>query len=162
MAEAMLAGKPVIATGYSGNLEFMDEANSFLVGYDLVPIPEGCDPYPAGARWAEPDLDEAAGRMRRIVEDPAGARAVAERGRRDIDERHRPAARGPLVAARLAAIRAAAADARPAAPALSPTPVRRCRGGVSRGGGAPPAHPLSGDVSRADPRRGGRRARRGS
>jgi hypothetical protein len=50
--------------------------------------------------------------MQRIVADPAGARAVGERAREDIRRRHSPAARGPLVAARLAASRAAAADAR--------------------------------------------------
>ena len=33
MAEAMLLGKPVIATGYSGNLDFMDRGNSLLIGY---------------------------------------------------------------------------------------------------------------------------------
>jgi glycosyltransferase involved in cell wall biosynthesis len=110
MAEAMLAGRPVVATGYSGNLEFMDERNSFLVGHDLVPIPAGCDPYPAGSVWAEPDLDEAAELMRRVVDDPARARAVAEQGRRDIRRFHSPEARAPLVAARLAAARAARAD----------------------------------------------------
>ncbi|HZD40249.1 MAG TPA: glycosyltransferase, partial [Terriglobales bacterium] len=54
MAEAMALGKPVIATGYSGNLEFMDEQNSFLVPYKLVAIPPGCEPYPEGSKWADP------------------------------------------------------------------------------------------------------------
>jgi glycosyltransferase involved in cell wall biosynthesis len=112
MAEAMLRAKPVIATGYSGNLEFMDEDNSFLVGHTLVPIGEGAQPYPAGARWADPDLGQAASLMQRVVADTDGARAVGERARDDIRRRHSPAARGPLVAARLAAARAAAADAR--------------------------------------------------
>ena len=35
MAEAMLMEKPVIATGYSGNLDFMTHENSFLCGYKL-------------------------------------------------------------------------------------------------------------------------------
>ena len=52
LAEAMAHGKPVVATGYSGNLEFMDDTNSRLVPFTLVPIPDGCEPYPAGARWA--------------------------------------------------------------------------------------------------------------
>ena len=111
MAEAMLAGRPVVATAYSGNLEFMDESNSFLVGYDLVPIAPGNDPYPAGSSWADPDLDEAAAAMRRIVEDPAGAATVGERARHDIARYHSPEARVPLVAARLAAVRSARADA---------------------------------------------------
>jgi hypothetical protein len=82
------------------------------VGYDLVPIGEGAQPYPAGARWASPDLDAAAELTQRLVADPDGAGAVGERARDDIGRRHSPAARAPLVAARLAASRAAAADAR--------------------------------------------------
>ena len=38
MAEAMAAGTPVIATAYSGNLDFMDETNSFLAPYRLAPV----------------------------------------------------------------------------------------------------------------------------
>ena len=56
MAEAMGLGKPVIATGYSGNLEFMGDDVAFLVRSTLTPIGPGVDPYPADARWAEPDL----------------------------------------------------------------------------------------------------------
>lgn len=106
MAEAMLLGKPVVATGYSGNLEFMDERNSYLVDHTMVPIGEGSDPYPAGSRWADPDLDQAAEHLRRIVDDPQDALEVARRGRHDVATWHSPAARGPLLAARLAAVRA--------------------------------------------------------
>ena len=60
MAEAMLMGKPVIATGYSGNLDFMTAENSYLVDYTLSRIGPGSDPYPADSQWAEPDLDHAA------------------------------------------------------------------------------------------------------
>ena len=45
MAEAMLLGKPVIATAYSANLEFMDRGNSLLVGYELVPVGRQIGPY---------------------------------------------------------------------------------------------------------------------
>src|SRR5436305_7216483 len=38
LAEAMLLGKPVIATNYSGNLDFMTPATSRLVDYRLVPL----------------------------------------------------------------------------------------------------------------------------
>jgi len=72
-------GKPVIATGYSGNLEFMDESTAYLVDYDLVPVGPGCEPYPADSRWAQPRIDHAAELMRRVVERPDEAR---ERGRR--------------------------------------------------------------------------------
>ena len=72
MAAAMGLGKPVIATRYSGNLEFMDDATSYLVDYELEPIGPGCEPYPADSRWASPRLDHAAELMRRVVIDVTG------------------------------------------------------------------------------------------
>jgi glycosyltransferase involved in cell wall biosynthesis len=88
MAEAMSLGKPVIATGYSGNLAFMDADNSYLVRYTLGTVPEGCDPYPQGVEWAEPDLDHAAELMRRVYERPDEAGVLGERGREAILKRH--------------------------------------------------------------------------
>jgi glycosyltransferase involved in cell wall biosynthesis len=79
LAAAMGLGKPVIATGYSGNLEFMADDTAFLVDYDLEPVGPGNDPYPADSRWARPRIDHAAELMRRVVEQPDEAR---ERGRR--------------------------------------------------------------------------------
>ena len=109
LAEAMALGKPVIATGYSGNLEFMDDTNSILVPYALTPVPDGCDPYAtaersgggissARARWAEPDVDAAARSMRAIVDDPALAKTLGERAAADIARLHPPAVRALLVA----------------------------------------------------------------
>jgi predicted O-linked N-acetylglucosamine transferase (SPINDLY family)/glycosyltransferase involved in cell wall biosynthesis len=60
MAEAMFYGKPVIATGYSSNTEFMNVGNSFLVKYKLVPLAADCGPYKKGNMWAEPDTEHAA------------------------------------------------------------------------------------------------------
>lgn len=77
----MAAARPVIATGYSGNMKFMDADSAFLVPYELVAVGPGCDPYPASAHWAEPDLDAAAALMRHVFDDPVDARRVAERGR---------------------------------------------------------------------------------
>jgi glycosyltransferase involved in cell wall biosynthesis len=87
MAEAMAYGKPVIATNYSGNVDFMHEGNSLLIPYELVSIPKGCDPYPAGTEWADPDTDAAAAAMRRVFDDPAAARELGERAREDILDR---------------------------------------------------------------------------
>ncbi len=41
LSEAMSLGRPVIATGYSGNMQFMNSENSFPVEYDLAPVPSG-------------------------------------------------------------------------------------------------------------------------
>ncbi|MBO6702747.1 MAG: glycosyltransferase [Pseudomonadales bacterium] len=55
LAESMLLGKPVIATAWSGNLEFMTEENSILVRSEQVVLAEDHGPYKAGQVWAEPD-----------------------------------------------------------------------------------------------------------
>lgn len=105
MAEAMALGKPTIATGYSGNLEFMNDSNSYLVRYDPGSVPEGCDPYPVGARWAEPDIEHAAQLMRRVYEDPHEAQRIGERARATIEREHSPRARARLLAHHLERIR---------------------------------------------------------
>jgi glycosyltransferase involved in cell wall biosynthesis len=105
MAEAMAAAKPVIATAYSGNMAFMHERNSLLVPYRLSPIPEGCDPYPPGAEWAEPDLDEAARLMRSVWESPEGARMLGRRAQEDILRRNTPQRTAEFIARRLDEIR---------------------------------------------------------
>jgi glycosyltransferase involved in cell wall biosynthesis len=102
IAEAMLRGKPVIATGWSGPLDYLTPLNSYLVDYQLVPVGEGNDPYPAEGIWAEPDLDHAAALMREVVERPDEARRRAERGRAEVEAAHSPAAAGAAMAARIA------------------------------------------------------------
>ena len=94
MAEAMYLGKPVIATGYSGNLDFMTPANSWLVDHEVVRIGDDADPYPADAVWAEPDLDHAAACMREVAADPVAAATRAQRGADDIRRTHSPAVTG--------------------------------------------------------------------
>ncbi|MDL2307925.1 glycosyltransferase, partial [Desulfovibrio sp. OttesenSCG-928-C06] len=72
LSSAMAFGKPVIATGYSGNMQFMNNANSLPVPYSLVPVSqEMCKMVPlftSEMRWAEPDLAAMAGLMRRAAE----------------------------------------------------------------------------------------------
>ena len=81
MAEAISHGKPVIATGYSGNLEFMDARASYLVPYHIVDVPPAWWAYAPGAVWAEPELGEAAAAMRHVWEHPDEARARGARAR---------------------------------------------------------------------------------
>ncbi len=88
MAEAMGLEKPVIATGYSGNLDFMTPENSYLVECMAGAVPAGCDPYPPGSPWAEPNLDQAAELMRRVYEAPEEAAHKARRARHDILTKH--------------------------------------------------------------------------
>jgi hypothetical protein len=83
MAEAMSFEKPVIATGFSGNMEFMNSANSHLVKFKLTEIDRDYGPY-RGGFWAEPDLDHAAELMRRVFKDRAAARDLGRNARLDI------------------------------------------------------------------------------
>lgn len=70
-AQAMALGKPVIATGWSGNLDFMNDGNSALVSYSLVPVrdPEGAFDA-TDQEWAEPDIGHAADWLRRLADNP--------------------------------------------------------------------------------------------
>ena len=101
LAEAMLMGKPVIATGYSGNLDFTNEENCCLVDYVLVPVGEDEYPHGAGQLWAEADVEMAADFMRRLVEDPAFAEAKGRAGARYIRTFHSFAAIGARYRRRL-------------------------------------------------------------
>ena len=101
LAEAMFLGKPVIATAYSGNTDFMNPGNSFPVRYRLVPIERDHGPYRAGWRWAEPDEEHAAEQMRTVFADREAARRVGERAREDVRRELSNAAIGRLLRRRL-------------------------------------------------------------
>jgi glycosyltransferase involved in cell wall biosynthesis len=136
LLEAMAMGKPVVATGYSGNLEFMTPANSHLVPYAMTTVPLGCMPYPPGAEWADPDLDAAAQLLRDLAENPAAAAGLGAIAREDVRTRHSPATRAAFLRGRLVAPAAKAPDeavasepagagpGRPAEPAVIRRPFR--------------------------------------
>ncbi len=84
LAEAMLNGRPVVATGWSGNLDFMDEDTAWLIPFNLVPVIDAQGAYAADQRWAEPDLDSAARALRDLADSPGLRRALGEKGRAAI------------------------------------------------------------------------------
>jgi len=101
IAEAMAIGKPVIATGYSGNLDFMNAQNSYLVDYALGRVGADCEIYPPEGEWAEPSVEHAAELMRRVWEQP---REAVERGAQasaDIARELSPAVTGRRMRERL-------------------------------------------------------------
>lgn len=105
IAEAMACAKPVIATGYSGNMDFMTPENSFPVRYELRELQEDAGPYARGNSWAEPDIDHAAALMRQVYSDREEARRKGERAAADIAHTLSPQAIGALMHARFAALR---------------------------------------------------------
>ena len=83
MAEAMALGTPVVATAYSGNLDFMDDESALLVPAEEILIGPG-HLYPAEGTWADPDLDVAAAHLRRLYDDPALRARLAQAGPRAL------------------------------------------------------------------------------
>ena len=116
LAEAMYFGKPVVATNYSGNTDFMTSENSYLVDYRLVPIGAGADPYPPDGEWAEPDVDHAAALLREVQANPRKAAERGVRAAQDIRGLYGPYVTGQALEARLRRIEPrvrAAEQARP-------------------------------------------------
>lgn len=88
LAECMYLGKPVIATAYSGNLDFMDHDNSLLVDYRMIPLRHGDYPYWRGQQWADPDIAHAASWMRRLFDDRDLARRIGANAAASIRRSH--------------------------------------------------------------------------
>jgi len=89
--EAMACGLPVIGTNWSGNTEFMNEANSYLVSCDIVPVSEeGYKELPIyrGHRWAEPSSDHLRQTLRKVYEDRIAARDIGKIAAESIAENY--------------------------------------------------------------------------
>jgi len=101
MSEAMSLGRPVIATGWSGNLDFMDADTACLVDARLVPV--GPDEYPhwEDQQWADPDIDQAAGYMAKMIRDRRWAANLGARASRRLRVEFSYRARGLAYAERL-------------------------------------------------------------
>lgn len=105
MAEAMLLAKPVVATGFSGNVDFMSPDNSLLVDYDVVPIGRSVPPYEAEMRWAQPSEEHAAILLRRLFDDRVLGTRLGARAQQDLRRDLNVAAAGHRMAERLAVLR---------------------------------------------------------
>lgn len=100
-AEAMWLGKPVITTGYSGNMDFTKPENSLLVDYELIRVRAGEYPFFQGQVWASPDEDHAASLMQRVVDEPGLAHELGRRGAALMRSEYSGRAVGKLYADRL-------------------------------------------------------------
>lgn len=90
-AEAMAMGTPVLATAFSGVLDFLDETCAVLVPYRLTPVEDPQGIY-RGQSWADPDIDAAAEGLKRLRGDAWLRSTLAEAGRKRVEERLSPAA----------------------------------------------------------------------
>ena len=101
MAESMALGKPVIGTAWSGNLDFMSDENSCLVGYQLVPVEAGQYAHHEGQRWAEADREQAALLMRKLVDDREYGNALGRAASESIERTLSPDAAAAAIISRL-------------------------------------------------------------
>ena len=144
LAEGMWLGKPVIATGYSGNLDYMTPENSYLVAHRLVSIGPGHDPYPAEGTWAEPDVDHAATLMREVFEHPEEAQRRGRKAASDIRATHAPEVAGHAMAERLRVLAASRPRRAPPRNRIRTEAVRE----LIRSGPVPPPRPRFGAPQR--------------
>lgn len=91
VAEAMALGTPVIATGWSGNMDFMDATCALVVPSRPIAVDDPQGIY-RGQSWADPDVEAAAACLRRLRNDPALAAQLSDAGRRRVTERLSPQA----------------------------------------------------------------------
>src|SRR5947209_20086958 len=83
-AEMMSLGKPVVATGWSANMDFMTAENSMPVRYTLEPLKETIGAYKAGPVWAEADVEHAASCIRRLLDEPELRQRIGRQAAIDI------------------------------------------------------------------------------
>jgi glycosyltransferase involved in cell wall biosynthesis len=104
IAEMMFLGKPVVATGWSANMDFMTPENSMPVKYTLKPLAESIGAYPAGPVWAEADIDHAASSISQLLDQPELRIRLGLQAARDIRRQLDPEVVGELVNERMQAI----------------------------------------------------------
>ena len=102
LMEAMALGKPVVATGWSGNMSFMNHTNACLVGYRLVPVSGSLAAYSPeflkeDVCWADPDIEEAAAWMKALAHDPVLRSAIGCKAAEDIGQYRADAERATFV-----------------------------------------------------------------
>ncbi|MGP1685155.1 MAG: glycosyltransferase, partial [Giesbergeria sp.] len=100
-AEMMYLGKPVVATGWSANMDFMTTANSLPVRYELKALDIDLGAYPAGPLWAEADVEHAAWCLSQLASQPELAQRLGAQAARDIHHQLSPAVVGRQIRQRL-------------------------------------------------------------
>ncbi len=149
IAEAMARARPVIATSYSGNIDFMDPDVTFAVPWTPTPVPPGAGPYRAGAEWADPDLGVAADLMRQVAADPEAARARGAAAREHLRVNHSPERAAAFVRERLGHWRERRAAGWVPDSYVTPVgPLARANQWFVEGGFYPPEHTSGNPVGR--------------
>lgn len=104
MAEAMYFGKPVIATNWSSNTDFMNAENSLPIDYRLIRLDQNYGAYPKGAYWAQADVEQCSDRMKVLVQSPDTCKRIGDLAARFIRENYSDRASAMFINERIGAI----------------------------------------------------------
>ena len=110
LMEAMSLGKVVIATGWSGNLDFMNDSNSRLLRYELVPVNATHSAYASeigrpGQFWAEPDSADTVGALQQMAANPELRASLGKKAAADMEARRQMMLSGETFASLEALVR---------------------------------------------------------
>ena len=81
LTEAMSLGKPVIATAYSGNMDYCTDSTAILIPHELIPLCAGDYPHWQNQSWADADVEAATRAMIDLVDNPQRGRDIGARAR---------------------------------------------------------------------------------
>ncbi len=104
-AEAMYLGKPVIMTNWSGNVDFMREDNCCPVDYQLIEVGKKYLDFDSDQVWSDPDLEQAAEYMLRLISDHEYYDSIAQKAKDTIHEHFTPEIVGKMIERRYESIK---------------------------------------------------------
>jgi glycosyltransferase involved in cell wall biosynthesis len=125
LAEAFLSGVPALATGWSGNADFLTDLPELSIRYSLVPVRDAYRVYRArGQLWAEPDVDDAVTKLRTLAGSPDLRTRAALKGRKAIEGMSLPWSREALLAMPLGRLATGGSDTPAVGPVAAIEPSR--------------------------------------
>lgn len=112
--EAMVSGLPVIGTGWSGNTEFMNAENSYLIEHKVEDVSDASVAEAsvfAGHRWAEPSVEHLRSLMRYVFDNRDAAQERGRFARKYVADNYSREQVGRIIKERLEAIQSQATSA---------------------------------------------------
>lgn len=90
LLESMSLGTVAVATGHSGNLDFMNTNNALLIDYEKFMLSKKEGPYPSGTMWADPSIVDCANQLETIINDKNLYDTIALQGKYSINKDFSP------------------------------------------------------------------------